>query len=100
MLVDGAHAPGMLADGVDALGADFWTGNFHKWVCAPKGSGALVVRAEHRDHVHPLITSHGMGQGFRAEFDWTGTKDDTACLAVPQAVAFMAELGWDRKSVV
>jgi isopenicillin-N epimerase len=96
VLVDGAHAPGMLAAPVDALGADFWTGNFHKWVCAPKGSGGLVVGAEHRDRVHPLVASHGMEQGFRAEFDWTGTKDDTASLSVPAAVAFMAGLGWDR----
>jgi isopenicillin-N epimerase len=96
VLIDGAHAPGMLSTDVGALEADFWTGNFHKWACAPKGSAALVVGPAHRDRVHPLTTSHGMGQGFREEFDWTGTKDDTAYLTVPAALAFMAGLGWDR----
>jgi isopenicillin-N epimerase len=96
VLVDGAHAPGMLPADVVSLGADFWTGNFHKWVCAPKGAGALVVAPEHRARVHPLVTSHGYDTGFREEFDWTGTKDDTAYLTVPAALAFMDELGWDR----
>jgi isopenicillin-N epimerase len=96
VLVDGAHAPGMLPVNVGSLGADFWTGNFHKWVCAPKGAGALVVAAEHRERVHPIVTSHGYDQGFRQEFDWTGTKDDTPYLTVPAALAFMDELGWDR----
>jgi isopenicillin-N epimerase len=96
IMVDGAHAPGMLTVNVGALRADFWTGNFHKWVCAPKGAAALVVAADHRDRVHPLVASHGMGKGFREEFDWTGTKDDTAYLSVPAALEFMASLGWER----
>jgi isopenicillin-N epimerase len=96
VLVDAAHAPGMLPVDVVALGADFWTGNLHKWVCAPKGSAVLWVAPEHREEVHPLVTSHGAGQGFRAEFDWTGTFDPTPYLAAPAALEFLGALGWER----
>jgi len=96
VLVDAAHSVGMLPVDVDALGADFWTGNFHKWCCAPKGSAALVVGAEHRRDVHPLVTSHGFGGTFQEAFDWTGTADVTAWLSVPAALEAMAALGWDR----
>lgn len=96
VMVDAAHAPGMFPVDVSALGADFWTGNLHKWVCAPKGAGVLWVAPEHRDRVRPLVTSHGAGEGFRAEFDWWGTHDPTPYLAAPAAIAFMATLGWDR----
>jgi isopenicillin-N epimerase len=96
VMVDSAHGPGMLPIEVTALGADFWTGNLHKWVCAPKGSAVLWVAPEHRERVHPLVTSHGAGQGFRAEFDWTGTHDPTPYLSAPAALSFMSSLGWDR----
>jgi isopenicillin-N epimerase len=96
VLVDAAHAPGMLPVDVAAVGADYWTGNLHKWVCAPKGSAVLWVAPEHRDDVHPLVTSHGAGQGYRAEFDWCGTFDPTPYLAVPAALGFMEGLGWER----
>lgn len=96
VLVDAAHAVGMLAVDVGALGADFWVGNLHKWTCAPKGAAALVVSPERRGDVHPLVTSHGADQGFREEFDWTGTHDPTAYLAAPAAIAFFDALGWER----
>jgi isopenicillin-N epimerase len=96
VLVDGAHAPGMLPVDVDALGADYWTGNLHKWVCAPKGAAVLWVGPAHRQRVHPLVTSHGYGQGLLAEFDWLGTDDPTACLASVAAIDFLDRLGWDR----
>jgi isopenicillin-N epimerase len=81
---------------VGELVADYWTGNLHKWVCAPKGSAVLWVAPEHRDRVHPLAVSHGYGQGFTAEFDWTGTEDPTPYLAAPAAIDLLAALGWDR----
>ncbi len=98
-LVDGAHAPGMVPVGVDLIGAAYWTGNGHKWLCGPKGSAVLWVRDDRRDRIHPLVTSHGANEPltdrtrYRAEFDWTGTADPTAFLALPAALDWMGGLG-------
>lgn len=98
VLVDAAHSPGQVAVNLDALGAAYWTGNCHKWLCAPKGSAVLHVRRDRQDRVRPLIISHGAnrrapGQSrFRAEFDWTGTRDPSAWLALPAAIDFVSTL--------
>ena len=95
-LVDGAHAPGMVPVDVGGLGAAYWTANGHKWLCGPKGSAVLWVRADRRDRIHPLVVSHGandplIGQTrFRAEFDWVGTQDPTPFLTLPVAIEWMA----------
>ncbi len=94
VLVDGAHAPGMLPVDLGRLGPDFWTGNMHKWVCAPKASAALWVAPAWRETLRPLVASHGMADGFRPAFDWTGTRDPTALLAVPAALDFFRRAGW------
>lgn len=96
VLIDGAHAPGMLNLDIPAIGADYYVGNCHKWLMAPKGSAFLWAAPESQAGLHPLIISHGYGEGFTAEFDWTGTRDPSAWLAIPAAIAFHQELGGER----
>jgi isopenicillin-N epimerase len=95
VLVDGAHAPGMLRLDVARVGATYYTGNLHKWMCAPKGAAFLWVSQGRQHAVHPLIISHYFEEGFAKEFGWQGTRDISAWLTAPAAIAFMAELGWD-----
>ena len=100
VLVDGAHAPGMIDLDIGTLGVDFYTGNCHKWLCAPKSAGFLWVDGRWRERVRPLVISHGariQENRFRHEFDWTGTDDPTARLCVPKAletVGSMVAGGW------
>jgi isopenicillin-N epimerase len=94
VLVDGAHAAGMLPVDLGRLGVDFWVGNMHKWVCAPKASAAFWVAPQWRDTLQPLVASHGLADGFWPAFDWTGTRDPTALLAVPAALDFFGRADW------
>ena len=97
-LVDGAHAPGMMPLDLDALGAAYWTGNGHKWLCGPKGTAMLWVREDRRDLIHPLVVSHGANaprsgrSRFRHEFDWVGTADPSGYLALPGAIEWMGSV--------
>jgi isopenicillin-N epimerase len=93
VLVDGAHGPGQVAIDLTALNADWYVGNCHKWLMAPKGSGFLHARPDRQDGLHPVTISHGYGKGFMAEFDWTGTADPSAHLAVTAALDFHERLG-------
>jgi isopenicillin-N epimerase len=93
VLIDGAHAPGMIALDVAALGADWYVGNAHKWLFSAKGCGFLWARPEHQGNLHPLVISHGLDDGFIAEFDWVGTRDASAWLAVSDAIAFHRRMG-------
>ncbi len=95
VLVDGAHAPGVLPLQLEALGADWYVGNAHKWLFAPKGCAFLWVAPHHQAHTHPTVISHGFGQGFTAEFDWVGTRDPSAWLAISAALEFIRGLGVD-----
>ena len=93
-IVDGAHAPGSIDLDIDAIGADAYAANMHKWCCAPKGSGILVVKRGLESRMHPLATSHDYGRGFTAEHDWQGTRDATAWLATPAAIEYFERAGW------
>ena len=101
-VVDGAHAPGQIPLDLPALGADFYAGNCHKWLCAPKGAGFLYARPEVQRLVEPLIVGWGWGEEreltFGSDFldflQYPGTNDYAAYLAVPDAIAFQAAHDW------
>lgn len=98
-LVDGAHAPGMVPLALGELGAAYYTGNAHKWLCAPKGAAFLHVRSDRQRELHPTVISHGYGAGLQAEFDWIGTFDPSAWLCVPAAIDYLGTLlpgGWPK----
>lgn len=97
VLIDAAHVPGHVPVDLTALGADYWVGNCHKWMFAPKGCAVLYVAREKRAALHPLVISHGYQQGLTAEFDWVGTRDPTGWLSVGAAIEFIhAQGGADR----
>ena len=95
VLVDGAHAAGMLPLNVESVGATYYAANLHKWCCAPKGTAVLWVAPSHQSRVHPAVISHNLDGGFAREFAWQGTRDKSAWLSAPAALAFLAGLGWD-----
>ena len=96
LLVDGAHAPGMIDLNIPATGATYYAGNLHKWSCAPKGCAFLWVAPHRQADIHPCVISHRYGEGLAAEFGWQGTRDASAWLTIPTALRFMSNLGWER----
>ncbi len=101
-LIDGAHAPGQLPLDLPALGVDFYGGNLHKWLCAPKGAGFLYARPEVQPQLEPLVVSWGYeaekpsGSTFIDYHEWWGTRDIAAFLAVEDAIRFQQDHDWLR----
>lgn len=96
VLVDGAHAPGAVPvdlGALEAIGADWYAANLHKWAFAPRSCGVLWAAPDRREELHPPVISWGIGRGFTAEFDWVGTRDPSAWLAAPAALDYLEELG-------
>ncbi|MCL4833780.1 MAG: aminotransferase class V-fold PLP-dependent enzyme [Caldilineaceae bacterium] len=99
-LLDGAHAPGQIDLDMQAIGADFYSGNCHKWLCSPKGAAFLYVRKEQQQRIQPLVVSHGWGNEkinrspFLDYLSEIGTEDPAAYLSVPAAVRFQQENDW------
>ena len=105
VLVDGAHGPGQVPVTIDDLGASWYTGNLHKWVCAPKGAAFLHARADRIEMTLPAVISHGYNaevespeDRYHELFDWLGTDDFSAWAVVPDALRLVGGLeagGWD-----
>ena len=93
VLVDGAHAPGMLDLDVPSLGVDWYVGNCHKWLCSPKGAAFIWARKDKQTNLHPTAISHDLGKGFTFEFDKIGTRDASPWLCVPSAIEFHQKIG-------
>lgn len=95
VLVDAAHAPGMLPLEVDRIGADFWVGNFHKWAFAPRGTALLAVAPAWRRKIEPVVVSWEQEAGFPLCVEWHGTVDYSGWLAAPTGVFTLRTLGVD-----
>lgn len=101
-VIDGAHAPGQIPLDLDDLGCDFYSGNLHKWLCAPKGSAFLYARPEVQSLLEPLIVSWGWESEqpgpstFVDHHEWLGTRDISAFLSVPAAIDFLANHNWEE----
>jgi isopenicillin-N epimerase len=101
-VIDGAHAPGQIELALDELGVDFYAGNCHKWLCAPKGAGFLYARPDRQALLDPLIVSWGWQNPnpgpslFIDHFQWLGTDDPAAYLSVPAAIDFQLEHNWPQ----
>jgi isopenicillin-N epimerase len=101
-IIDGAHAPGQISLRLDSLGADFYCGNLHKWLCAPKGAGFLYARPERQHLLKPLVISWGYesetpgNSQFIDHNEWWGTRDMAAFLSVPAAIEFQEKHDWDK----
>ena len=97
VLVDGAHCVGQIPLNLDSLGAAFYVSNAHKWLCSPKGAAFLHVREDWQDRINPASTSHWIDWGghskpehsrFQMSFAWTGTRDRSAQMCIPDCIKF------------
>src|SRR6478609_8037616 len=95
-VIDGAHVPGHIPLDLTDIGADIYSGNFHKWLCAPKGSAFLFVRPEQQEWVESLTISWGWrgDSTFVSRNQYQGTTDIASYLATPAAIKFQQEHDW------
>ncbi|HEY4125438.1 MAG TPA: aminotransferase class V-fold PLP-dependent enzyme [Rhizomicrobium sp.] len=93
VLVDGAHVPGHLPLNVEDIGADWYTGNAHKWLFVPRGCGLLWTAPKRQAQTLPVVLSHGSPEGYTQAFDWIGTRDVTAWLCFDAGARFHDALG-------
>lgn len=96
VLVDGAHAPGMVELDISEIAPTYYAANLHKWVCAPKGAAFIWVTPERQDLIHPNTISHFLNESYTEEFKWQGTRDISAWLCAEDAIDFMADIGWQK----
>jgi len=96
VLVDGAHAPGMLDLNISSLDPDWYVGNLHKWICSPLGAAFVWANETKQKTTRPLTISHNLDQGMASEFSWQGTRDISAWLCASDAVLLGQSLGWDK----
>ncbi|QEG20969.1 aminotransferase class V-fold PLP-dependent enzyme [Mariniblastus fucicola] len=99
--IDGPHAPMQIDVKLNQIGCDYYTASLHKWLCAPLGTGFLFVRASMRESVNAPITGWGRldnsdFSGWEEEQFWLGTRNQTGALAVPEAISFFAEIGFEN----
>ncbi|MEQ8676507.1 MAG: aminotransferase class V-fold PLP-dependent enzyme [Aggregatilineales bacterium] len=101
-IIDGAHAPGQIPLDLGLIDADFYTGNLHKWLCAPKGAAFLFARKQYQDLLDPLVISWGWRSRNNSETttfvtrnQWQGTRDIAAFLSIPAAIEFQQQHNWD-----
>ena len=100
-IIDGAHAPGQIHLDLEGIGADFYTGNLHKWLCSPKGAGFLYAHPGVQNSLEPLVVSWGWesekpgSSRFIDQHEWQGTRDPASFLSVPAAIEFQEEHDWN-----
>jgi len=100
-VIDGAHAPGQIPLRLDELGADFYSGNLHKWLCAPKGAAFIYVNPKYHSLIEPLVVSWGWESAYAGSnalvdfIERQGTRDLSAFLAVQDAIRFFEKNNWD-----
>lgn len=105
VMIDGAHAPGMIPLSLDELNPQFYTGNCHKWMCTPKGSAFLYVRKDMQEMIEPIVTSRRYGEintnltEFQYNFSWQGTKDISSYLTIADSIDYFENIfpgGWEN----